>query len=171
MEAYVAEDIDRMDPLSLRTLSDWSGGHLVQGNSGRTVSAVATDTRNLPEGCVYVALRGERFDGHEFLARAVANGALAVISEVSDPKLPKHVGIIFVEDTLRALQRIATEYRKTLRLTSIVTIGHAVTLDQSVPLELAQIIAELIEAVRLFGEMEGGEERPRWICFAVQPPR
>jgi len=112
-----------MDSLSLRTLADWSGGHLVQGNSGRTFSAVAADTRKLPEGCVYVALRGERFDGHEFLTRAVANGALAVISEISDPKLPKHVGIIFVEDTLRALQRIATEYRKTLPLTSIGLTG------------------------------------------------
>lgn len=112
-----------MEPLSLRTLADWSGGHLVQGNSGSTVTAVSTDTRHLPEGCVYVALRGERFDGHDFLARAAEQGALAVISENTDRGLPRHVGIIFVEDTLRALQRIAAEYRKTLTLTSIGLTG------------------------------------------------
>ena len=39
-----------------------------------------------------------------------------------------------------------------------VGVAGSVTLDQSVSLELAQIIAELIEAVRLFGEMEGGED-------------
>ncbi len=112
-----------MDAISLRTLADWSGGHLAHGNSARTVRSVSTDTRQIEEGSLYVALRGERFDGHDFLGRAADNGALAVVSEISGGGLPAHVGVILVEDSLKALQRIAGEYRKTLKLKAIGLTG------------------------------------------------
>ncbi len=112
-----------MDAVSLRTLADWSGGHLIQGDSARRVTSVSTDTRQIEAGALYIALRGDRFDGHDFLSRAAENGALGVLSEKSEARLPKPTGVILVEDTLKALQRIATEYRKTLPLTAIGLTG------------------------------------------------
>jgi hypothetical protein len=50
-----------------------------------------------------------------------------------------------------------------------VGVAGAITLDQSVPLELAQVVAELVEAAMSVGEAEGGEDG-RSICLAVQPP-
>ena len=68
------------------------------------VSAVAIDSRSLKPGALFIALRGERFDGHEFAAEAVANGAVAVLCEhplsVPAPQL-------VVGDTREALGRIA----------------------------------------------------------------
>lgn len=43
--------------------------------SGGTVAAISTDSREIPEGCLFVALEGERFDGHDYVAQAFAKGA------------------------------------------------------------------------------------------------
>lgn len=62
---------------------------------------VATDTRTLAPGDAFVALRGERFDGHDFLAAAIARGA--VCSIVSDPaRVPPGAPALVVADTTRA---------------------------------------------------------------------
>jgi UDP-N-acetylmuramoyl-tripeptide--D-alanyl-D-alanine ligase len=71
---------------------------------------VATDSRNLPPGCLFVALRGERFDGHTYAARALELGAAAVMVESS-------VGLdvspaIVVKDTRLALGQLAAWHRK-----------------------------------------------------------
>ena len=42
-------------------------------------SGVSTDTRTIKPGDLYVALKGERFDGHEFVEQAIANGAVAIV--------------------------------------------------------------------------------------------
>ncbi|HEY2887759.1 MAG TPA: Mur ligase domain-containing protein, partial [Candidatus Limnocylindrales bacterium] len=62
-----------------------SGGRLVQ-DAGRPIRGAAVDSRRVVPGNLFVALPGERTDGHEHLAEAVANGAAAVL--VSRPGLP-----------------------------------------------------------------------------------
>ena len=99
---------------------------------------VSTDTRNLPAGCVFFALHGERFDGNKFALQALEQGAsLAVIddSEVylqaqrsSSPQgdlqgaanLPR---LLLVEDTLLALQDLARAWRRELGLPIIGITG------------------------------------------------
>ena len=99
---------------------------------------VSTDTRNLPAGCVFFALHGERFDGNKFALQALKQGAsLAVIddSEVylqaqrsSSPQgnlqgavdLPR---LLLVEDTLLALQDLARAWRRELALPIIGITG------------------------------------------------
>lgn len=77
----------------------------------RPITAIVTDTRALVAGCCFVALRGERFDAHDFLADAGAGGAAALI--VSDPTRAVGLGIpVFtVSDTLHALGDLARYYR------------------------------------------------------------
>lgn len=74
------------------------------------VSGIQTDTRNLKPGEVFVALRGEKFDGHNFVATAIAQGAIAAIvdCQYQNTDLP----ILQVPDTLQAYQQIATWWRK-----------------------------------------------------------
>jgi UDP-N-acetylmuramoyl-tripeptide--D-alanyl-D-alanine ligase len=68
-------------------------------------SSVSIDTRTVAPGALFVALRGENFDGHRFLQQAVAAGALGVV--VAQPvELPSHVTVITVADTLLALQQM-----------------------------------------------------------------
>ncbi|MEP7344815.1 MAG: UDP-N-acetylmuramoyl-tripeptide--D-alanyl-D-alanine ligase, partial [Gemmatimonadaceae bacterium] len=73
---------------------------------------VSTDTRGLQAGDVFVALRGERFDAHDFLAAAVTGGASSLI--VEDPTLVAASGvpIFVVADTLRALASLGQFRRR-----------------------------------------------------------
>jgi len=63
--------------------------------------AVATDTRSIRPSETFLALRGERFDGHQFVAEAVARGASAVVVDEAS-SVPEGLGAIVVDDTLAA---------------------------------------------------------------------
>ena len=87
-------------PLSL--IAHWAGGE-IHGDDA-SIDAVSNDTRTLAVGSLYVALRGERFDGHDFAANAVAQGASALLV---DRLLPLEVPQIVVANTELALAKIA----------------------------------------------------------------
>lgn len=87
-------------PLSL--VAHWAGGELTGDDV--PVETVTQDTRKLPPGALYVALRGERFDGHDFAYDAAMRGAGALLVERTlEIDLPQ----VRVDDTLVALGRIA----------------------------------------------------------------
>ncbi|MGZ5380917.1 MAG: UDP-N-acetylmuramoyl-tripeptide--D-alanyl-D-alanine ligase [Thermoanaerobaculia bacterium] len=73
-------------------------------------SSVSTDTRTLVPGALYVALKGDRFDGHAFLAEAAAKGATAAV--VRKGTAARGVPLFEVEDTLRALGALAAFHRR-----------------------------------------------------------
>ena len=82
---------------------------------------VSTDTRNLPAGCVFFALHGERFDGNKFAKQALESGAsLAVID---DPEYALPEGTLLVPNTLLALQDLARAWRRELGLPIIGITG------------------------------------------------
>lgn len=75
-----------------------------------TFKSVSIDTRTLQPGALYVALRGENFDGHRFVAQAVAAGAAGIL--ISDSvSVPDSVTVIKVADTLLALQLLGCAAR------------------------------------------------------------
>ncbi|MEG2805296.1 UDP-N-acetylmuramoyl-tripeptide--D-alanyl-D-alanine ligase [Stenotrophomonas sp.] len=87
-------------PLSL--IAHWAGGEIHGDDTA--IDAISNDTRTLAPGSLYVALRGERFDGHDFAADAAARGASAMLVErLLDVPLPQ----IVVADSEYALGRIA----------------------------------------------------------------
>jgi len=87
-------------PLSL--IAHWAGGEL--HGQDVAVDAIAHDTRALSSGSLYLALRGERFDGHDFAADALARGAVALLVErLLDLDAPQ----VLVESSELALARIA----------------------------------------------------------------
>jgi len=77
------------------------------GNAGQ-LTGVSTDSRKLSEGDLFVALRGDNFDGHKFAETAVENGAAAILT---DHKLNIDVPQFIVEDTLTAYQQLARYHR------------------------------------------------------------
>ena len=74
--------------------------------------SVSTDTRQLRKGALFVALRGERFDGHEFLSRAATKGALGAVVEESVVLPDLDFEWFIVPDTARALGDLARYYRR-----------------------------------------------------------
>ncbi len=92
---------------TVREFADLCGGRF--SGEDRAHSGVSTDTRSLQAGEIYLALRGPRFDGNEFLAVAAAAGAAAAVVDrpVSAPPLP----VIEVADGQAALSRAAAAWR------------------------------------------------------------
>ncbi len=87
------------------------GGRLLQGNEDVTVSRVCTDTRQIAPGDLFFALRGEKFDAHDFVDRAVAGGAGALVVS-RDVEVRSGVPLIKVGDTLAGLQALAAYHRR-----------------------------------------------------------
>ena len=83
--------------------------------------SVSTDTRNLPAGCVFFALHGERFDGNKFAKQALESGASLAVIDNPEYVLPQ--GTLLVEDTLLALQELARAWRRELGLPIIGITG------------------------------------------------
>ncbi len=73
--------------------------------------AVSTDTRSIPAGALFVALKGERFDAHAFLNEAKAKGALAAVVRKGTPTV-SGLALFEVDDTLRALGALAAFHRR-----------------------------------------------------------
>ncbi len=92
-------------------------GILVNGDMGIEFAFVSTDTRTLKPGELFVALKGRRFDAHEFLRDAIEKGAKGLLvsrlpSWLKLEEVPKTVSVILVRDTLEALGRLASYVRE-----------------------------------------------------------
>jgi UDP-N-acetylmuramoyl-tripeptide--D-alanyl-D-alanine ligase len=113
-----------MDPLTLSEIALMTGALLASGDPATRVSRVSKDTREIEPGDLYVALRGERFDGNDFLAEAAAKGAVAALCD-SDPAvgLPPRFGILSTSDSLSGLTMLAAAWRDRLKLRSVVITG------------------------------------------------
>ena len=70
-----------------------------------TVTSVVTDSREAVAGSLFVCIAGERVDGHDYAARAVEQGAVAVLA--SRPLEGLSVPVLLVQDTVRALGAVA----------------------------------------------------------------
>jgi UDP-N-acetylmuramoyl-tripeptide--D-alanyl-D-alanine ligase len=109
-----------MNRLPLSLVAHWAGGELHGDDT--LVEAISHDTRQLAPGSLYVALRGERFDGHDFVADAAMRGATALLVErllELDPPLPQ----VLVEDGERALARIAAGIQRDRRTRVVAITG------------------------------------------------
>ena len=112
-----------MDATPLSQIAAWSKGRLTAGNPAATVTTISSDSRALKPGDLFVAIRGGKFDGHDFLAEAARLGAAGAIVETETPGLPPSFALIIVRDAVRALQSLAAAYRTTLRLTAVCVTG------------------------------------------------
>ena len=106
--------------MKLSRVASWTSGELV----GRDLEClgVSTDTRTLEEGNLFVALRGEHFDAHDFLEEAARAGAAGALVERNTPAFP---GYVLVGDTRRALGRLAAGWMAQFRLPTVAITGSA----------------------------------------------
>jgi UDP-N-acetylmuramoyl-tripeptide--D-alanyl-D-alanine ligase len=102
-----------------------AGGRWI-GSPPSAVEGVSTDTRTLGRGSLFVALRGEKFDAHEFLAEAAAKGAAAaVVAEAWAARAPdpRPLPLLAVPDTLPALGGVARHHRRRFRIPVVGVTG------------------------------------------------
>jgi len=106
--------------MSLREAAAVLGAKPVGDNE--TFTGVSTDTRTLAPGDLFVALRGERFDGHAFLAQARAAGAIAAMVDERAGAVDI-MPTLTVDDTRLALGRLAADWRRRFTLPLIALTG------------------------------------------------
>ena len=97
-------------------------GARVVGDAALRIDGVSTDSRTIAPGALFVALRGERFDGHDYLADVAQRGAAAaLVARVPD----QHAGLplVVVPDTLAALGALAARWRARFNLPLVAVTG------------------------------------------------
>ncbi|MDC0980153.1 UDP-N-acetylmuramoyl-tripeptide--D-alanyl-D-alanine ligase [Bdellovibrionales bacterium] len=114
---------------------EWGLEDLVEATSGVLLSSpvlkfqgVGTDTRSDLSGQIFVALAGDNFDAHNFLAQAVHSGAAALVVSREDNSLPNYysdISVILVKDTLQALQEMAIFWRRKIAGQVVAITGSA----------------------------------------------
>ncbi|MGC9318586.1 MAG: UDP-N-acetylmuramoyl-tripeptide--D-alanyl-D-alanine ligase [Armatimonadota bacterium] len=95
---------------TLREVAAACGGEVQQRWADVLVRGVSTDTRELSEGDLFVALKGERHNGHEFLADALEAGAAAAVVHDAGGA-PAELPVVVVSDPLEALGKLAAAHR------------------------------------------------------------
>ena len=96
-----------MERFTLAQAAEWTGG-TAAGEAAFT--AVSTDSRQIPSDALFLPIKGERFDAHDFIDKAIGNGAAAVVSHRQNEEYP--VPTLYVENTSQALLDLAGGYRR-----------------------------------------------------------
>jgi UDP-N-acetylmuramoyl-tripeptide--D-alanyl-D-alanine ligase len=107
--------VDLESKLPISELLKATGGVLLKGKFKETITGVSTDSRTLSHGDLFVPIKGEHFDGHQFIPEAVRKGASATLFEKDasqrDGTEAEGIAVIGVKDTLKALGDIAKSWR------------------------------------------------------------
>jgi len=106
-----------MKYLQIQEIADALG---VAAHCTGTVSAVSINSRELPPGCLFVAVKGENFDGHDFAVHALKNGAVAVLCERACGCGEKELRVL---STRAALMQLAAWYRARFDIPVVAVTG------------------------------------------------
>lgn len=109
---------------SLQQIVEACGARLLYGAPDRVIQGVTTDSRAIEPGSLFVALPGERYDGHAFIDTALKAGAAAVMVEQAE-SVPASVPALAVPDTRRALGDLAASHRDRWRGRLVAITGSA----------------------------------------------
>ena len=108
--------------LTIKQLEMACGGRAENCDSEKGVADIVTDSRKITQGSVFVALRGEKFDGHNFAGQAIEKGAVcSIVDENFDNK--ENIPVIVVEDTYKALRDAAKYYRDKFVIPAVAITG------------------------------------------------
>ncbi len=110
---------------SLADVARAAKAKIVRGAPDLVFTDITTDTRKITAGALFIALKGERFDGTDFAVQAIEKGAFGVLVAADTPtaKLPKTGVVLLAADTLCAYQQIASCWREKFSLPVIAITG------------------------------------------------
>lgn len=105
-----------MKPLTLLQIRRAVGGNALTAIPADVppIHAVCTDTRRMEKSSLFIALRGEKFDGNDFIPQAAAGGAIAALVDHPPETILPNVHLIQVPDTRRAMGKLASRVRQDL---------------------------------------------------------
>lgn len=149
--------------LSIREVVTACRGRLICGDDEVVISGVSTDTRTIEPGMLFIPIRGENFDGHKFIDKAIENGAAAVLTELGGEY---SVPAVRVEDTRRAMGRLASYYLNKLNIPTVAitgSVGKTTTKDM-----VASVLAKRYNVYKTQGNLNNDIGVPLTV-FALKP--
>jgi len=152
-----------MDPRSFQQIAEMVGGKLHGPGVGQ-VTSVVSDSRSIRPGELFVALRGDHFDGHTFLRTVRDAGALGALVTDVDDRLSGFTQVE-VPDTLAGLQRLAQAYRAELGLKAIGVTGSSG--KTSTKEMIAAVLGEKFSVVRTVANLNNHIGLPLTILTAT----
>src|SRR5205809_1458961 len=112
-----------MEPRSLTYIAEGCEGEMVSGSPSAQVTRVCTDSRKVCVGDLFVALAGERYDGHDYLTEVAQRGAAgALIERGKCHAAPAGCAVIAVGNTRQALGKLGARYRRDFDL-PVIAVG------------------------------------------------
>jgi UDP-N-acetylmuramoyl-tripeptide--D-alanyl-D-alanine ligase len=137
-----------------------TGGTLADGSAETLFRGVSTDSRQVLRGCLFIPLIGEKFDGHDFIAVAIRDGASGfLLKKGSEDRMREKFAdatVICVEDTLKALGDIAHFWRKKFRTVVVAITGSSgKTTTKEMIAGIAGIKKKIIKAEGNFNNLIG----------------
>lgn len=141
--------------LTLREIEQITGGRLFGADA--EIAAVTIDSREVPKSALYVAIKGDRFDGHDFCKAAIENGAAAIVSE-RDLSLP--IPYIQVESTRQALLDIAKVHRNHHK--NVKVVGLTGSVGKTTTKEMTDaVLSEQFETIKTAGNLNNEIGMPK----------
>jgi UDP-N-acetylmuramoyl-tripeptide--D-alanyl-D-alanine ligase len=113
-----------MNPVSILQIAKLAEAKVETDDGKTSIERISTDSRTIKDGELFVALRGENFDGHKFVEDVAKRGAAgAIVDPKWKGKVPNKFALVRASDTLLAYQNLATNYRKSLSLKVVAITG------------------------------------------------
>ena len=119
--------MDRL-PLTAGDVTAAVGGRLIRGEASRAIEGISIDSRTVSPGDLFIAIRGERFDGQQFVEEALRRGAAGLMTRATPQPAAAHESaalVIAVEDTTVALQQLARYVRRKSGASVVAITGSA----------------------------------------------
>lgn len=147
-----------MDAITMQEIATAIHGTLFHEKPGK-IQDISIDNREIVPGCIFFAIRGEHFDGHDFVHSAYDNGAVCTVVEREIATLEPY---ILVEDTRRALLDLGRDARRRFAGTVVgVTgsVGKTTTKEM-----LHSILSKKFETLKTQGNLNNAIGLPRTLC-------
>ncbi|PYL62054.1 MAG: UDP-N-acetylmuramoyl-tripeptide--D-alanyl-D-alanine ligase [Verrucomicrobia bacterium] len=152
-----------MDLLTISQVATFAGASGFSGDKSVPVKKVSSDSRTLKPGELFVALRGENFDGHNFVESVAKAGAAgAIVDSNWTGKVREDFALIRAKDTLKAYQELAANYRRSLTLAITGSNGKTSTKDFT-----AAVLARRFRVTKTEGNFNNHVGLPRTMLEAT----
>ena len=136
-----------MEKLKLSQIADWCAGRLAGFDA--EIDNISLDSRQVNENTLFVAVKGERFDAHDFVGQVAENGARALVCE---RQVKTDLPVIYVESTRKALLDIAREYRRSLK--NLTVIGLTGSVGKTTTKEMTYcVVSKKFNAIKTQGNL------------------
>jgi len=110
-----------VEKITIREILTATGGKLLSGTENMIINKITTDSRQAEKGALFIALKGDNFDGNDFAEKFLQGGEAVVVEKNISPVNGKSV--ILVDDTKKALSDIARYYRNKFNIPVVGVTG------------------------------------------------